>query len=192
MARLTVGEAPTFDDITTLSWALAALRSANERHRAIREQFDGDDAVVRPVVYASLAEATWWISALDERLSRHHRPGYATLRDKHDLGGAVRGVRWARDRHSHQLGHTTGGDDRGFHDPERGGVLYISRGFTWRPAAEIAAAEPGFDFRKRRDDYEAHVAGRSSLQPLARAAGWFTDFASLRGSVLIDPDAGAL
>jgi hypothetical protein len=176
---------PTFDDITTLSWALAALRGANERHLTARHRFDDDDATARPAAYASMAEATWWIAALDERLWCHHGAGYQAARDAHEFGGAVRGILWARDRHSHQLGKTAGRDDRGLYDPEPGGVLHLSRGFVWQPAQGIAAAAKGKD--GRRPDYEQFVAGRSSLEPLARAAEWFTDFAKVRGTVLIDP-----
>jgi hypothetical protein len=70
---------PTFDDITTLSWALAALRQANDRHQTARYRFD-DDAAARPEVYASMAEATWWIAALDERLWHHHKTDYQIIR----------------------------------------------------------------------------------------------------------------
>jgi hypothetical protein len=83
------------------------------------------------------------------------------------------------------LGHTAGRDDRSIYDPEPGGVLYISRGFVWRPAHDIASAAPGKD--QRRTDYEAFVARKKSDEPLTRADRWFTDFAKVYGSVLIDP-----
>lgn len=186
MTTLSIEQVPIEDDITTLSWALLALRAAVERHRLTREQFGRADATVRPLAYASMVEAAWWIAALDERLWQHHGTSYQNLRDADDFGKAALGVVWARDRHTHQLGHTTGRDDRSFFDPEPGGVLYISRGFIWRPAHEIAQADPRKDFAHRRAAYEAEVAERPSIQPIARAEGWFTSFAKIRGSVLID------
>lgn len=117
----------------------------------------------------------WWVCAADEQLSRGKASGtYARDRDEDEDGRVVEGLRWVRDRHSHQLPITTGEDDRGFFDPPPGGMFWIaSDDYVWKRVERVRSSpkheanQPG-----RRLAYAQHVAEQDTLAVLQRAQRW--------------------
>jgi hypothetical protein len=126
---------PDLDERKALRWALAALRTALEKHEAARHRPLNEAAWV--AAFSSMAEASCWIAALDECLCTYHDGGlgkkgsghFAGLRNANDRGKYIEGLLWARDRHMHQLGLTTARDTSDFYTPPAGGLFYISAGF---------------------------------------------------------------
>ncbi len=48
-------------------------------------------------------EATMWVTALNDQLEAFYGQSYKTARGQDRFGMVVTGVRWARNRHVHQL-----------------------------------------------------------------------------------------
>jgi hypothetical protein len=162
-----------------LDLALQALDLAFERHGEARPSNS------RLAVWASAAECVWWICAIDEQLAGMERPAvrsaqqrtrgpaseYEQARDADDRGRCIPGLRWVRDRHSHQLPITSELDDTPFFTPAGGaGVLHISAGFIWRPAEDLP--DPEDRHPKRREAYSRHVAGMKTSLPLHMGREW--------------------
>lgn len=158
---------------------MRALTCAYERHLVARSERDAGSA------HASAVEAVWWVCALDEQVEGDndlaHATPYEKARDTDPSGAHIRGLRWVRDRHSHQLLLSTEYDDRAFFDPPDGALFYLSRGFYWRPTeqleAEAAAGRPapfrgGPKAAQGRAAYDQYVSGLRSDAPLYNARMW--------------------
>ena len=171
-------------DVTVLhhfELALRALSDACERHRVARAERDAGTA------HASAVEAVWWVCALDEQFEGGNDLGHATAyekaRDSDASGAGIRGLRWVRDRHSHQLLLSTDFDDRAFFDSSDGSLFYLSRGFYWRPAEQLEAQAASYRTTRflagkkasqGRAAYDQHISGRTSSGPLHSAQTWLT------------------
>jgi hypothetical protein len=176
--RLTRVCQPSNEELRALSLALCALRAASSRHRYAHEQRD------LPVGYASLVESAMWITALDERLWKLHGQPYKDARNSDQHGQVVLGIVWARDRHTHQLPVTVAEDHTPFFGTGRG-IVALSKGIYWRPAAEIPPPDPGHPRPPEwKIAYETHVAGRSSWKPISMCERWFTHLGNVPDCVL--------
>lgn len=148
------------------AWAfgLRGLRDACQRHEVAQECRDLSAA------YVSGVEGVWWVSTLDEALGGNTSKAndYKHARDADPNGLVVLGLRWLRNRHSHQLPLTAAFDDTPFFGSGRG-IIALSKGFYWRPSDEIDPERIRMD---RRDIYDAHVAGNNSGKSLALALRW--------------------
>jgi len=89
------------------------------------------------------------------------------------------GLRWLRDRHSHQLPITSSLDQTPFLGSGRG-IIYISPGFIWRPVNEIAI--PHNKHPERRNAYAQLIAERQTTGALYVARRWLTSAVAKYGS----------
>jgi hypothetical protein len=158
---------------TPASVALEAIDGAIDRLRP------HDRAGIRPA-FAALAEGTWWVAALDERIREGlggksapatHR--YVTTRNASPDGQYVQAFLWARDRHTHQLPFSMTHDDTAFFG-SGDNVLSISAGLTWRPSSELHEPEGHRHARAAwRGAYDALLAGKTAWHTLERCSRWF-------------------
>lgn len=144
--------------------ALQGLRDAYKRHEVAQQRRDLSAA------YVSGVEGVWWVCALDEEMGGNARQanGYKNARDADPSGLVVLGLRWLRNRHSHELPLSAAFDDTPFFGSGRG-IIALSKGFYWRPSDEI---DPQRIHMDRRATYDAHVAGGNAGKTLARALRW--------------------
>lgn len=157
---------------TTTSVALEALDAAVGRLRDLNDSHEN----IRPA-FAALAEGTWWVAAIDERLvnalGAERASLYQAERAESEDGRYVPAFLWARDRHTHQLPFSMGRDTSPLFG-SGSGVLHVSPGFIWKPSTDLFEPE---DRRHRRSDwraaYDELLAGRSAWKSLARCARWF-------------------
>jgi hypothetical protein len=166
MVVLQQARIPSSDDIQRLRFALIAFREAKSRHAVARQASDV------PQAYISIVEATMWCTALDQQLCWFYGGSYKTARDEDEYGAVLNAVRWARDRHVHQLPVTLDNHQVPFF----GGKFFplaISIGVRWRKASELPLA----DSRYRNDvgemAYKAHLEGRNSAATLNMCDRWF-------------------
>lgn len=165
--------APAPTDPEALRSALEALAPTLERHEQARQARDW----LR--IYASAAEAVWWLCAVDEHLggNRKQPTPYARARDADPDGQCIDGLRWVRDRHTHQLPITTGGDTRNMFDTRGRGVIYIasSRAILCRRVEDVRsnakrdAVQPGL---RQRQIYADRVSERDTLAVRRGAQRW--------------------
>lgn len=176
----------TSEDREALKAALLALGLALNRHSAAQ---DAKDALGS---YASATEAVWWICAVDEQLNEPDgtRPGtsYGRAREASKEGRCISGLRWIRDRNTHQLPFTTGTDDRTFFDPRPGGVVHIASSATavWRRTDRVrvdSTRKPSKRDVAQRQAYDSYVAERYGLAPLEEAQRWLENWARKAGLV---------
>jgi hypothetical protein len=151
------------DDPATLDMAVKSLALALHRHDEARQRMVLLDA------FASAAETVWWICAIDEQLGGKGSQ-YAAARDADDAGRYIAGLRWVRNRHTHQLPITTEEDTTPFF-ASRGAdyLLFVSPGFIWRPSVDIRGNPDRDD---RREIYDELMAGIKTSLPLHNACAW--------------------
>ncbi len=144
---------------------IQALDLAYERHMVAR---DGHSLLL---AWASAAECVWWICALDEQLHELHKTAYEVARRADSDGKYVDGLRWVRDRHTHQLPITSELDRTPFLGGKSGRDFYISPGFIWLPVDQVPD-----DPKNRRPDlrevYAELIAGTKSSGALYCARRW--------------------
>ena len=139
-----------------------ALRAAHARHIAARK---GSDLAA---AFSSAAETAWWICALDDQLGGADKTTpYSKARNLDPNGRYIRGVRWVRNRHTHQLPITTSKDEKPFFP---GPPFYLSAGFIWRPFDDF----PPVPARQNAGAgvYKCLMAGQSTIEALTRSAMW--------------------
>lgn len=166
------------DDPAALGVGLRALNEAIERCRAAAPSRD------LPRVFAAAAEAVWWICSLDEHLNGGRTrmdTEYAQERDADSGASCIAGLRWARDRHTHQVFLSARLDYSWYLDPRPGARIYVPAGgsFVWRLAELIYPQGQVEQDRRRRDAplrrvYVEHVQGRATSEPLEGAERWLT------------------
>jgi len=125
-------------------------------------------------VLAAIAEACWWIAALDERLELERGSEYSDARDDDPGGNLIPGIRWARNRHTHDLIATSDGHVRPFfvQPPDRG-VIYISRSYRWQPVESMdLTGESARRGATERERYRAALQGQPVLRTLESAHSW--------------------
>jgi hypothetical protein len=168
MVVLQQARKPGLDDVNRLKLALVGFRAAMARHKSAQDARDV------PQAYISMFEATMWVAALDEQLCTFYGGSYKRTRDQDEYGVVVNAVRWARDRHAHQLPVTLDEDQTPFFR-EKFFPFKLSSGVRWRKAAEL----PPADERHTRPDgeaaYMAHLEGRNSSETLESCDRWFAE-----------------
>lgn len=149
--------------------------------------------------FPAIAEATWWVAALDEQLGKRlaqtgstFRDRYRAARDTDPEGQYVLGFLWARNGHTHQLPFTTEHDDTpAFGQPDA--VLYISKGLIWKPSADYAMPDPGFRTNTQwLAAYDRLMAGESLTGTLSHCSEWFHRVAGHRDDWRRFPTVAAL
>jgi hypothetical protein len=162
-------------DHRNLQWGVHALGAAIIR---LDQAPAWNPSGETPAAYMAAVEATWWAAAVDEQLEKLHKATYTDHRDHDNRGGAVLGLRWARDRHMHQLPISVTQDGR--HFPADGEPLpRMMAGFYWASAEDFPPADPGRDkglvAEARRAAYEDHVQGRGVTNVLRSVHWWLID-----------------
>lgn len=164
--------------LQSLTWTRSAMMAA------VRRIFEAPDD--QPfVAWTAAVEGVWWAVALDEALDElicaaageiSSSGRYRRERDRLPEGEVVRGMRWLRHRHAHEVTITRTdpeftdfyGRDRG----QRGGPpfhFYVPH--VWKSVEQIA---PSHD-RSEEDQplYDAHFAGRDLRAPILKGRDWF-------------------
>lgn len=167
MARSIMSETATSVALEALDGAVARVREHN------------DTAEIR-LAFAALAEGTWWVAAIDERLQKGFggmkskaARFYRDERDRDENGEHVRGFLWARDRHTHQLTVSMDVDEPLSLEEDLGGVSRLSPSFRWRPSADLYEPEETRSPAGSRETYDRLLAGQSAWGTLDRCARWF-------------------
>lgn len=114
--------------------------------------------------WAAAVEGVWWLASIDERLAATYGPKKKTwepIRHEHPEGRVFGGLLWLRHRHSHDAVDSGQGYARNILGPTGlGPPFYISPGYRWKSADEIAPPE-GKDLSAHlRPLYEQHIEGR--------------------------------
>jgi hypothetical protein len=170
---------------TALRWALNALNRLAEESKRFTTDEEADDEGA----FVNAVQAAWWVASIDEQLQRQHRTRYPRRRRKDPDGLIVAGIRWIRDRHTHQVPITTGRDETPFFP---GPPFYLVAGSPqWLPSSAVAAPDlsdltPG---QKRTYTlltklYDEHVAGKTVVDTLRAALRWFDSEADRPGNLL--------
>ncbi len=167
-----------------LRWALEALRAALGRYDNEYRGSSGSETTQERLgrAYAAVAEAVWWVAALDEQLAGRYGDPYRDARNEDPNGRVVIGLRWARHRHSHQLPLTIRFEEGAFLPLSL--PLRLSRTFLWRPTSELPTGRPSHEELAA---YTAHVAERTAGEPVELALRWFEAVQGQPGSPLHSP-----
>jgi hypothetical protein len=172
-------------DTGALQFATNALRAALWRHHEARARSDLDDA------YASAAETVWWVCAIDEHLCTYggNSAAYEARRDADTNGRYVAGMRWIRDRHTHQMPITADTDKTSFFGPP--GILDISQGVIWRPSQQIRiGTHPNANKKRSRDEravYDRLMAGHGTSGALMFGCQWIEGETGLDCTTRVTP-----
>lgn len=127
-------------------------------------------------VLAAVAEACWWLASLDEDLDNEHKFDYRKAREADPRGVLLKGVRWARHRHTHDLITTSHGDVRPFLSDEPGVMFYISKPYSWRSVESMnLQGESATRNPKERERYIEKLEGEEVLPTLQKAHEWLTE-----------------
>jgi hypothetical protein len=171
-------------EITT---AIIGLRGAYRRAMdAYRNLISNQE-----IAGVSVAEFGFWACALDERLWKADSE-YAARRDRDEHGRVLPGLRFIRDRHTHQVAVTT---SLGFifersAEPDVSPDLLrvINR---WRPLDGITEPTDGNEkkpwYIARRAAYEKHLEGRKPALTLRAALDFLNREVAARGIEVPDP-----
>jgi hypothetical protein len=171
-------------EITT---AVVGLRGAHKRAMdAYRDLVPNQE-----IAGVSVVEFVVWACALDERL-RKTDPTYAARRDADDHGQVLPALRFARDRHMHQVAVTTSlrfmferSSDPNV-TPDR---LTVSN--LWRPLDGITEPPEGPErdryYPARRAAYEKHLAGRWPALAMGDGLDFLDREIAARGIEVQDP-----
>lgn len=167
------------DDPDALGVGLQALNAAMDRLETAAPSRD------LPSVFAAAAEAVWWICSLDENLNggdNKTTTEYAEARDaEHSDGRCIPGLRWVRDRHTHQMFLSSRWNPDFYLDPRPGAGMYVPAGglVVWRLAELIYPQGQVPEQRRKRDArlrpvYVECVQDSAIVEPLQRATRWLT------------------
>lgn len=122
--------------------------------------------------WTAAVEGVWWVLALDEELFAHLGHPYAEARSTDPCGQIVRGMKWLRNRHAHEImitGH--GGVKKPFFGTP-GSIVFISPSNRWKTSTAINPQrdETPEEYRER---YDEHLAGLPLDHSLYQATIWF-------------------
>lgn len=156
--------APSGEQLQAWTWSKRAIgaawgRCGNNEGDAFR-------------TWTAAVEGVWWVLALDEELFAHLGQPYADAKSKDPCGKVVRGMKWLRNRHAHEImvtGH--GGAKKPFFGTPDS-IVFISPSNRWKPSEEInAQRDEGFESHRKR--YDASVAGLPLEHSLYQTTIWF-------------------
>lgn len=131
-----------------LHLAFSALEDALERLDAAGEDYAR--------TYAAVGEVLWWAVAVDEPME-DYRPGYEALRAEDKDGRLLPGLRWARNRVSHQRAILFRQESQG------------PAGLVW---VRVEDVPPGRTERGR-DIYKEQLAGEPIIDTIGQVRRWF-------------------
>jgi hypothetical protein len=131
-------------------------------------------------MFMSLSEALWWAVSVDdgfEDLARNdpgYRPNvedYQAARNSDEAGQFLRALRYARNRCGHQRALVTSA-----WSPIVAALIPKSDrlfSISWRASADLPPADPRFENKTLRAEYDRLVAGWSADEALLMAKYWF-------------------
>lgn len=106
----------------------------------------------------SVCEAAWWISAVDEMLRTAHNRMYTDARSTSGKSDEIKGLRWVRNRITHQDAHWT----------------VVASPFVW---ANEAGIPKGINDNGRAE-YQIGLQGRNVIGSIREVLGWIETFAA--------------
>lgn len=122
--------------------------------------------------WTAAVEGVWWILALDEELYEHLGQPYAAAKRSDPYGRVVRGMKWLRNRHAHEIMITgQGGAKKPFFGTP-GGIVHISPANRWKKS-EAINAQRDKSYEHFRNRYDEDVAGLPLDMSLYHAGIWF-------------------
>ncbi|PPF14227.1 hypothetical protein [Rathayibacter sp. AY1A7] len=156
------------DGALALWWSLRASSEGLDRSHQADEGF---------AVWTAAVESLWWLMALEDGLRELCTPArWAQVLASSPQGDVLKGLRWLRHRHAHEVMVTaSGGPTRDFfgrdRKPEEDYVFYISPSPRWKVLEDIHA--PNDRQPKLRPYYAKHVGGRYVDAPIRECITWF-------------------
>jgi hypothetical protein len=150
---------------SSLAWSIAAMADALARLAA---------ATARPRAVAAVAEAVWWITAVDAAITRHHPRAYDRALAALDPAGrkatqrSIAGLRYVRS----QLG--THADPADFIQPHPSGGGAPVTAWTWHLVSPPSAQRDGTREPSPYREYRAQLAGRPLAEALRQAASFLS------------------
>lgn len=161
-----VGKTPRIPEpgkMQALHWCKSALAASIHR--------SGKDDAFKS--WTGAVEGAWWALALDDALEQHFHRIYKEARDASENGLVVKGMRWLRNRHAHDILLTaSGGPKKPFFNPPGGGMFYISPSNRWMKSDEIIGERTDRSAALR-SEYDEYVAGLPLNMSLEMALTWF-------------------
>ncbi len=152
--------------LRAMHWARQAITAAG-----VRSQATSSDAFA---TWTAAVEAVWWVAALDDLLDKVvGKEKYRPVRDADDCGRVVRGLRWLRHLHIHEVAITGAGGPKKpfFAPPGEDYVLYISPSNRWLPSDNLKPRDTDSDLALRAI-YDEVVAGLPLSMATDRAVVW--------------------
>jgi hypothetical protein len=149
--------------VDMLPASMTGLRLATERYQAAAQ--DPGSAAVD--VFVPLSEALAWACSLDEAMSKIYGEPYVQARATDPMGPYLVGLRFARNRCTHQLALIA---ERRHLAPPLRPPLTPGLLFRWRPVAELPAADAKHD--NGRVEYEDCLVGNTAQTTLGQVTGW--------------------
>ena len=152
--------------------SLRGLSLAIERYRTAAQ----DPASSAEDVFIPLSEALSWAFSVDDALLKlrddtperqEHRRRYTAARAADPKGPYVVGLRFARNRCTHQLALVA---ERGHLAPPLRPPITVGLVFRWRPVAELPEASSGQDHGK--GEYVGYLAGDAAENTLQYVTDW--------------------
>jgi len=180
-----LNEAPRWSDgwqadaeprkVVALWWCLRAAEAGV--HRAVQE-YDAFE------VWTSAVEAVWWTVALDDGLREVCGTRYTRLVADSQEGQILKGVRWLRHRHAHEVMVTaTGGPAGDFFGRDRGQeggpAYYLSPTTRWKASEDVYA--PNDQQPQLRPFYAEHVGRRPLEDPIRDCIRWLAEVMNASG-----------
>lgn len=167
------------ESATALLWSLEALRQVRDRLAELKADLsNARDA------YIGAVQGVWWVCALDEQSWEFERLGYSARRAASPDGRTVNGLKWVRDRHTHQLPLSVAKDETPFFPGPP--FHLVPDSFVWAPRHALQAGPPSKDHDKHgwQSDYDNYVGGQSVPKTLSLAIRWFESEAAAPGSLM--------
>jgi hypothetical protein len=171
MITLVEKETPGPEDSRRIRLALVGFRDAKSRHHEARTVRDVDHA------YTSVVEAAMWVIAINDQLTTLYSQSYESARNRDPYGAVIQGVRWARNRHAHQLPVTVDEDQTPFFGGGKG-IFSLSVGMRWRKVSELPPPNPKHPDETGERMYRTHLEGQNTGKTLDRCDRWFSELES--------------
>lgn len=164
-----------------MQWTMSGFAAACQRLNGLTD--------VDHLSYAATAEALFWACTVDEGFAELLGETYRTARKSDGAGSVLPGIRWARNRMTHQRALVV---DQHY-GTELGrwvlglGVLGKETHIKWASAAEVPAGSND----RGRDVYEDRLSGRPVSQAVESCKQWFfgvtlTELAKASGTAIGD------
>ena len=143
--------------------SMTGLALATERYRSTAR----DDASTAESVFIPLSEALAWACSIDETLCKLYGAAYKDARTASPLGSYVEGLRFARNRCTHQLALVAERDELRLPLCLPATIGFL---FRWRPLRELPEADRNHN--NGAGAYENWLVGDTAENTLRHVTEW--------------------